>query len=291
MTEPPSAPTSLACLQFEPEFGAVEANLAKLALAAAEAVERGAEIVVAPELCTTGYVFATREEAMELADRPGSGGGVDALIELAARHSIHLVAGFAERVGSRCYNSCLLSGPDGLLGIYRKVHLWDREALFFEPGDVGLPIFDLPQGRIACMICYDAWFPELWRAAALGGADLVCLPTNWVPIPGQDPERGPMANLLCMTAAHQNGLWVAAADRVGVERGQPFIGSSLITAPTGWPVAGPAATDREEILVGGADLGLARGCRSWGKFNHVLRDRRPEVYAMSTRTALAEEAA
>jgi N-carbamoylputrescine amidase len=279
VVSPPASQAAVACLQIEPEFGAVESNLGKLERAVGAAVRMGAEIIVAPELCTTGYVFASRKEAFELSDEPGAGGHVDALIDLAVQYSIHLIAGFAERDGGKIYNSCIIAGPDGHVGTYRKLHLWDREALFFERGNLGLPIFDLPQGRIACMICYDAWFPELWRMAALGGADLVCLPTNWVPIPGQDPSRGPMANVICMAAAHQNGLSVAAADRVGVERGQPFIGSSLLLAPTGWPVAGPAAFDEEEILVADFDLVEARGARSWGRHNHLLSDRRTDIYA------------
>ena len=74
------------------------------------------------------------------------------------------------------------------------------------------------------------------------------MPTNWVPIPGQDPKREAMANIIVMGAAHSNSVFVAAADRVGTERGQPFIGQSLIVSHTGWPVAGPASPDREEIL-------------------------------------------
>ena len=111
------------------------------------------------------------------------------------------------------------------------------------------------------------------------GADIVCVPTNWVPIPGQDPKREAMANILCMAAAHSNSIFVAAADRVGTERGQPFIGQSLIVSYTGWPIGRPASYDREEIVYAEANLADARRKRNWNEYNQVLRDRRSDVYA------------
>src|SRR4029079_5652772 len=103
-------------------------------------------------------------------------------------------------------------------------------------------------------------------------------PTNWVPIPGQDPKREAMANILVMAAAHSNSIFVAAADRVGTERGQPFIGQSLIVSHTGWPVAGPASATDEEVIVATINLADARRKRNWNAFNQVLRDRRTDVY-------------
>ena len=267
-----SSLVTVACAQLDPVLGDRDANLAALDGAIAAAVERGADLVVAPELCLSGYVFESREEAYAHGESP------DALVELARAHEVHLVAGFAERDGVRLYNSAAICAPDGLLGVYRKLHLWGEEALWFEPGDLGLPVFATPFGRIAAMVCYDGWFAELWRMAALGGADLVCVPTNWVPIPGQAEGQAAMANTLCMAAAHSNGLWVAAADRVGEERGQPFIGQSLIVAPTGWPVAGPASEDAVETLVAQIDLSAARRSRTFNTFNHLLRDRRTDAY-------------
>jgi N-carbamoylputrescine amidase len=283
-----NAPVTIACLQTEPVFGDVDTNLAALTSAITAAVEDGAQIVVAPELCTTGYVFGTREEAYALAEPVGGQGAVDALVDLARDLGVHLVAGFAERDGDRLYNSALVAGPRGVLGVYRKLHLWEAEALYFERGDRGLPVFATPHGRIAAMICYDAWFPELWRLAALQGADLVCLPTNWVPIPGQAPERPPMATILCMAAAHQNSLYVAAADRIGTERGQPFIGSSLVVAPTGWPVCGPASASAPATVIAHVDLADARRQRAFNPFNHLLRDRRRDVYGAMLGSTIAE---
>jgi predicted amidohydrolase len=169
-------------------------------------------------------------------------------------------------------------GPHGHVGTFRKVHLWNEENLFFEPGNLGFPVFKTPVGRIGTFICYDGWFPESYRLCALQGADIVCIPTNWVPIPGQDKDREAMPNILVMAAAHSNSVFVAAADRVGTERGQPFVGQSLIASYTGWPIAGPASADNEEIIYADANLADARRKRNWNEYNQVLRDRRSDVY-------------
>ena len=87
-----------------------------------------------------------------------------------------------------------------------------------------------------------------------------------------------MANILCMAAAHSNSLFVAAADRIGVERGQPFIGQSVIVSYTGWPIGGAASRDREEVIYAEVNLADARRKRNWNAFNQVLRDRRTDVY-------------
>jgi predicted amidohydrolase len=189
-----------------------------------------------------------------------------------------LVAGIAERAGDALFNSSVVLGPDGYIGTFRKLHLWDQENRWFTPGDRGVPVFDTPAGRLATIICYDGWFAECYRAAALGGADLVCIPTNWVPIPGQEEGKDAMATVLCQAAAHTNSVVVAAADRIGVERGQPFIGQSVIVSHTGWPLAGPASVDKEELLVADVDLAAARGARRWNEFNDPVADRRPEAY-------------
>jgi predicted amidohydrolase len=203
---------------------------------------------------------------------------VRAWCEIAAKHKLHLVAGLCERDGARLFNSAVLIGPNGTIGTFRKVHLWNEENLYFEPGDLGFPVFHTAIGRIGMAICYDGWFPETYRLAALQGADIVCVPTNWVPIPGQAEGREAMANILAMAAAHSNSIYIACADRVGTERGQPFEGQSLIVSFTGWPAAGPASRDREEILLAEVALGEARRARNWNAFNQVLRDRRSDLY-------------
>lgn len=127
-------------------------------------------------------------------------------------------------------------------------------------------------------ICYDCWFPEVFRSMAVQGADIIAVPTNWTVWDGQDTAREAMANILVMGAAHQNGVVIAAANRVGIERGQGFIGRSLIAGHQGWPVAGPADPEKEEIIAADIDVAELRRARQWNAFNHPLRDRRPDLY-------------
>lgn len=113
---------------------------------------------------------------------------------------------------------------------------------------------------------------------ALQGADIICVPTNWVPMPSQPEGQMSMSNILCMAAAHSNSLYVAAACRIGIERNQPFIGQSLIVNHEGWPVAGPAGENETRILIAEVNLADARRKRSLNSFNQLLRDRRTDVY-------------
>jgi len=268
----------VACVQMEPKVGEKTNNLTSSLDRIAEAGAKNSDLVVLPELCNSGYVFESRTEAFALAESIPDGPTTQAWAKAAAEHNLYLVAGIAERVEDVLYNSAILIGPKGHIGTFRKVHLWNAENLFFEPGNVGFPVFKTPIGRIGMAICYDGWFPETYRLCALAGADIVCVPTNWVPIPGQAPGREAMANLLVMAASHCNSLFIAAADRIGVEREQHFEGQSLITSYTGWPIAGPASRDKEEIIYADIDMQDARRKRNWNDFNQVLRDRRTDVY-------------
>ncbi|MFL9981866.1 nitrilase family protein [Paraburkholderia sediminicola] len=268
----------VACVQMEPHVGRKHDNVAQCIRHIEAAAHHGASLVVLPELANSGYVFSDRDEAFALAEPLPEGETAQLLAETAQRLGVHVVMGIAERAGKQLYNSAILSGPAGHVGVYRKLHLWNNEHRFFEPGDRGVPVFDTPLGRIAIAICYDGWFPETYRLAAMQGADIVCVPTNWVPMPAQPDDRPAMATTLTMAAAHSNGVVIACANRIGMERGQPFVGQSLIVGGNGWPVAGPASVDREEILYAAIDLTRTRSERTLNAFNHVLRDRRADVY-------------
>ncbi|ROQ30985.1 putative amidohydrolase [Frondihabitans sp. PhB188] len=270
----------LAVVQYEPEFGNIKTNLHAMETAIRAAAADGAAVVVLPELSNSGYMFASRDEAFSLSEVVGEGPATALWKALAQELHLYIVAGLTERVDASLYNAAILHGPDGYLATYRKVHLWDEEALYFEPGNLGFPVVTTPIGRLGMMICYDGWFPESYRSLALGGVDIVCVPTNWVPIPGQQPGQPGMATILTMANAHSNGVIVAAADRVGTERGQEFIGQSLIVDHTGWPVAGPASLDGSEIILGDVDVAEARRSRAWGAFNNPVKDRRLEAYGV-----------
>lgn len=270
----------VACIQMHPRIGEKTQNVARGVELIEQAYARGARVVVLPELCNSGYMFESRKEAFALAEPLDGGDTIRTWSGLAQRLGLTIVAGFAERDAQALYNSAAIIGPDGVLGGYRKLHLWGDEQLFFEPGNLGMPVFNTPFGRMACAICYDIWFPETFRMASLGGADMLCVPTNWVPMPAQRADLPVMANVLAMGGAHSNGMIVAAADRVGTERAQPFLGNSLIVDSHGWPVAGPASADSEEILIAEVNLSDARRNRQLNGFNHVLRDRRPDMYRL-----------
>jgi predicted amidohydrolase len=268
----------VACLQMEPRIGDQPYNVKRSLQMIDEAAAADARVLVLPELCNTGYVFETRDEAFRLAEDVPAGPTTHVWAEAAARHRLTIVAGITERDGPVLYNTAVVIGPTGYLGRYRKNHLWGAENLFFEPGNLGVPVFPTPAGRLACAICYDIWFPETFRLAALQGADLLCVPTNWVPMAEQPTTLPVMANILAMGGAHSNSMFVAAADRIGTERGQPFLGNSIICSYTGWPVAGPASADQEEIIAAEVNLSDARRRRNWNDFNQVLRDRRTDLY-------------
>ena len=260
---------------MEPHIGAKSENVTRSVAFLNEAADHGAGLVVLPELANTGYVFESREEAVGLAEPVPAGETTRIWTQVAAKRGLHIVAGITEQAGGVLFNSAVLIGPGGFIGTYRKMHLWGDEKKVFAPGNLGFPVYETALGRIGVGICYDGWFPEMYRLQALAGADVICVPTNWVPMPGQTAEYAAMANTLTMAAAHSNGLVIACADRIGVERGQPFEGQSLIVDRTGWPLVRAGKT-AEEIIY--ADVSLAPR-RSVGADNDVLADRRTDVYA------------
>lgn len=269
---------TVACLQFEPQFGQVEANLAEIGRLAREAAARGAKILVLPELADTGYVFESAAELERLAAPIPDGRPSRHLIALAAELGVHIASGLCEKAGDGFYNSAIFCGPEGYLGTFRKLHLWNAEKLFFRPGDLGLPVFDAAYGKVGVAICYDGWFPETFRGLVAAGAELICVPTNWVPMPDQPAGAEPMANILHKAAAHSNGVAIACADRVGIERGQPFLGCSLIVGPRGWPLAGPASATDPEILIAEVIFGDTENQRRVSERNDVWEDRRTDLY-------------
>ena len=273
-----TGPVVVSVIQTQPVFGDVSGNLNRIKVQLDEAASIGSKLVVLPELCTTGYMFDTRSEAIELAEDLSASSSIATLTQWCQELDLVIVLGIAEKEGEKLFNSAALVTADGLEGTYRKLHLWENENKFFDPGDLGVPVFDTKFGKLAILICYDLWFPEAVRSAVLQDADALCIPTNWVPIPGQDETKAAMAVTLCQAMAHVNGVHIFAADRVGIERGQKFIGQSVIVRPTGWPAAEPAPENAEAILTSTVDFTAGRRSRKWNAFNNPLSDRRPAVY-------------
>ncbi len=255
--------------QFNPVFGDVAANLdtVRATLEQAEA-----DLIVLPELFASGYQFVSQEEIQRLAEPVPDGPTTKALIELAKRRRMHLVAGLPERAGNRCYNSAVVVGPGGLLGCYRKTHLFFEETLFFSPGDTGFRVWDIGPAKLGVMICFDWYYPESARALALQGADILCHPSNLV-LPNC-PDSMPVRCL-------ENRVFAVTCNRIGTEaRGGKgpltFIGQSEIVGPRG-TILHRAPGDRDELTILDIDPADARN-KTLNRYNDLLRDRRTEFY-------------
>lgn len=278
----PTSPVRVAVVQFAPQVGLDnrESNLRRSLALAAEAVNGGANLIVLPELSNCGYFFSSRQDAFEHAEVIPGGASVQAWMAFAATHQVYLVAGLNEIDGRQLFNTAVLLGPDGLIGKYRKAHLWNLEKLWFTPGNLGFPVFETPIGRIGLLICWDIWFPEVPRILSQQGADIICSFNNWVwtPPPLFDEAGKCMASYLTMTAAHVNNVFIAAASRIGEERDARYLGCSLIAGTNGWPIGKVASADRQEILFADIDLTSARSAPIWNSLNDLQRDRRNDLY-------------
>ncbi|MBW2057281.1 MAG: nitrilase family protein [Deltaproteobacteria bacterium] len=266
----------VAAIQMEPHIGDKEYNIQKQLDLIEKAAKQGARLMVLPELGNTGYIFNTRDEVSELAEEVPDGPSSHAWIKACKELGVYICAGIAEREGGKFYNSAALVGPDGFIGKYRKLHLWDEEKLFFEPGDLGIPVFHLPFGRVGIMICYDGWHPEVARILALQGADIICDPTCWVLVPDIVTPENPVSAYVHMASAHVNGVFMICADRCGTERDCVFLGNSCIAGPAGF-VSGPAGFEKEEVIVAEINVVQAR-YRHWTSLASPLADRRTDVY-------------
>lgn len=264
--------TTIACCQFSPVFGDLAGNIAVIEAKIAEAVTAGADVVVLPELATSGYMFADAAEARALA-LPASSPLLSNW-SAAANDSVAVV-GFCE-VGEDglLYNSALVVDGSGVLACYRKTHLWDREKLIFTPGAALPPVLATRHGAIAVMVCYDLEFPELTRRAVVDGAELIVAPVNWPLFPRPDGER-PGEVITAMSTARTNKVAVAACDRSGVERGQPWTAGTAIVDPHGWVVA--TAGPQEGTALGDVDL-VATHDKSLTEYVDLLADRRLDLY-------------
>ena len=281
MSEPIS-PVRVAVVQFDPQVGTdhCESNLRQSLELALEAAHGGASLIVLPELSNCGYFFKNRQDAFDHSESVPDGNSVQRWMAFAREHQVYLVAGLTERDGMRLFNTGVLVGPDGFIGKYRKAHLWNMEKLWFTPGDAGLPVFETPIGRIGLLICWDIWFPEVPRILSQQGADIICSLNNWVwtPPPLFDEAGKCMASYLTMTAAHANNVFIAAASRIGEERGARYLGCSLIAGTNGWPIGKVASADQQEILFADIDLTSARSAPIWNSLNDLHRDRRSDLY-------------
>jgi predicted amidohydrolase len=266
----------VAALQFQIRVADKASNINKMVAFIEKATYLGADILVLPELANTGYIFESPQEASLCAESIPDGPTTSLLIQKAKKRKIYICAGILEKAGKALFNSSILLGPEGFIGKYRKLHLWNKGKLLWESGNLGLPVFNLPFGRVGMLICYDLWFPETVRIMKLQGADLILNPTNW----DLDPEIITKDNMIspqvASIMAHVNSIFIISADICGYQRETYFHGMSQISGPRGAIVTG--SINEEEVITSTIDIADARKTR-WTEYNDILKDRRTDVYA------------
>jgi 5-aminopentanamidase len=272
----------VAGIQMDCTLGDRAGNLASVLAKLREAAAGGAKIAVYPECVLSGYGFANRADALA-ASCPADGPEIHALADACAKLHISAVVGFLERYDAKLYNSAAIIAPDGVRGIYRKIHLpcvgADR---FADPGEEPFRIYDIDGLILGVGICFDASFPEAIRTLALLGADLVALPTNWA-----DAARK-MAVLVSRVRALENHIYFLPVNRVGTESGFHYIGHGSVVGPNGDFII-QAEHDRETIFYADIDPAVSRAkkiihCAGEYEIDRV-NWRRPEFYGELTRPA------
>ncbi|MCK4846113.1 MAG: acyltransferase [Deltaproteobacteria bacterium] len=265
-------------IQSSPKFGEVQANVDDALKRLSTLAKKGARLVVLPELFNTGYQFKNKREAAELAEPLTPKGYTTArLMEAARDHKLHIVAGLVEVSRGKVYNSSVLVGPKGVIGVYRKAHLFYNEKKIFSKGNTPFKVYDIGgiKGglKIGMMICFDWLFPEVTRRLALLGADIICHPSNLV-LPNC-PEA-------MITRALENRVFTITANRIGTEariKGSrlKFIGKSEIVSPMGALLC-RASGSRAETRLASVDTKDSRD-KKITPFNDVFKDRRIELYS------------
>lgn len=256
-------------LQFEPAWGVKDANFKKI-----ESLCRNAklDLLVLPELSTTGYLFLSKKELSSHAEEFPGGETSSFLQELSIKTGGFVVAGVAEKDEGIFYNSAVLFGRKGHMGTYRKVHLFSTEKKVFEPGNLGFPVFDIGVAKVGMMVCFDWIFPEAARTLALSGADIIAHPSNLVM---------PYCPDAASTRALENNVFYLLSNRTGEERRKTlhlkFIGSSRIIGTKGEVLS--SADKEERLLSCKIDPQKARIKRITPQ-NDLFSDRRSDQYKL-----------
>jgi len=229
-----------------------------------------ADLIVLPELFATGYTFVSKEEALSLAEN-NDGETAQFLIKVAQLTESVIVGGFIEKDGEKVYNSAMIVSEKGVIGKYRKLHLYFKEKLWFTPGDKPLKIYEINGVNIGVMICFDWFFPETARTLTLLGADIIAHPANLVL---------PYCQKVMVSRCLENRVYAVTANRIGQEiRGEDsfkFTGGSQITSYDS-KILSSAPPDKIYMDFVEIDIKEARN-KKLNKFNDIITDRRKEFY-------------
>jgi predicted amidohydrolase len=277
--------TRVVCAQLSPEIGDLPSNQEGCLAAVRSALQNDADIIVLPELATSGYVFESQREARSVSMTPDDPFFARLATLLDTTDSI-VILGFCEQdPGGALFNSAAAVTSAGVIDVYRKTHLWDRETLIFEPGAERAPVIETVHGRIGILICYDLEFAEMPRSLALRGADLIAVPTNW-PLGDHPADERAAEVIYAQAAARANGVFIACCDRAGIERGQEWTEGTVIIDQFGWVRASATTGSRSpgspadgtETARADVFTRLARD-KAISPHNDLLGDRRPDIYA------------
>jgi len=219
-----------------------------------------------PELANSGYNFDSREQALALSETVEESVFLDFIKVSCIQYNFTVATGFLEKGGDELFNSAILMNEKGILGIYRKLHLFMNEKNIFAKGNLALPVFMLDGVRIGMLVCFDWMFPEVWRKLALQGVDLILHPSNLVL---------PHAQSVIPSYALVNKIFIATANRFGTEKELSFTGQSVIVNPKGEILA--KAGKLEEILFADINQELARN-KMITPMNDIFKDRRTDIY-------------
>jgi predicted amidohydrolase len=255
-------------LQTKPQFGRVKENIRSaksLLVGVTDAT------IVLPELFNTGYLFRNIEEVKALAESAATGYTVAEMKKVAKKQRLNLVFGMAESKNRRYYNSGVLITSKGKVLTYQKIHLFDREKLFFQTGTKIFKPLVIDGGKIGVMVCFDWIYPEVTRILALQGAQVICHPANLVLPWCQDAMR---------TRSIENRVFTVTANRIGTEkRGSvaiTFTGKSQILSPTG-EVLSSAGERSESLKIVEIDAEEASDKMATPN-NHLFQDRKVALY-------------
>jgi predicted amidohydrolase len=258
------------------------ASRARSVAAVRQAIDEGAGVVVLPELCVPGYT--TDREILDAAAEPLDGPSVTAWQDAARATDAVVVGGICERTGGGLSNTAVVVGAAGVLGVYRKLHLFAAEKAVFAPGDRGLPVVETPRGPIGVCVCYDLRFPEVARILAFRGAEVIAVPTAW--LTGFDQVRWDESGMCpqghgATLQANLDQVFVACASAVGRAGGLEFLGASIIADPYGRLALGPLSGQREAVVVVDIDLDDVGRAQHRGDGIDPRIDRRTDVYGLA----------